>query len=524
MGLRERVLLSGLSAAYVASLVPGHRRFLEAARRPLRAQSARLLARLHANAETEFGRRHRFQEIRSVTAYQEQVPIARYEDLEPYIARVASGEPAVLTREPVLMLERTSGSTRGPKLIPYTRSLLREFGAFTDPWLHDLYVHRPRLLGTTSYWSVSPVARERETTSGGLPIGFSDDTEYFGPVARFALARLLSVPKEVARLPLEAWRFETARRLLEDERLGLVSVWNPSFLLLLLDYIEAERERLLPTLSPGRRAVAARALSGERLHAQGLWPRLQLVSAWADGEAARPWMELRTRLPGVEFQPKGLLATEGAVSFPLLAHPEGAVVPASGPFLEFIELEDEDGRPRLVHELRRGAQYSPVLTTGGGLYRYRLMDVVECVAHWGELPLVRLRGRLDQVSDLVGEKVSAGEVEAALGAARERLRVWPRFTLLAPVASSPGRYELYVEGAADGEAEALADLVEAHLCRGHHYRYARDLGQLEAVRAVVVKNGARRYLDTLASGGMKLGDIKPQVLDRRTIWHEVFRA
>ncbi len=523
MGIRERLFLSALSAGYAASLTPAHRRFTWGARWPMRAQSCHLRALLEKNADTEFGRRHHFAQIADVASYQERVPLSTYEDYESDIRRIADGAQAVLTKEPALMLEKTSGSTKGPKLIPYTRSLLSDFSSFTDPWLYDLFRHRPRLIGTTSYWSVSPAGRARETTSGGLPIGFLDDTEYFGPLSRFVLSRLMSVSGDVARLDFEAWRFETARRLLEDERLGFISVWNPSFLSLLLDYIEAERERLFGALSTPRRRVAERSLRGARLQVSTLWPRLCLVSAWADGEAGRALESLKARLPGVEIQAKGLLATEGAVSFPLLGRSEGAVIPASGPFLEFIDLEDESRRPRLVHELEAGARYSPVLTTGGGLYRYRLMDVLECTGHHSGLPLVRLVGRLDQVSDLVGEKVSAGEVEAALEEVRLQLSVSPRFALLAPVDASPGRYELYLEGV-DERAVEIAAEIEARLLAGHHYRYARDLGQLGSVRAVVVENGTQRYLERLAADGVRLGNIKPSVLDRRTIWHEVFSS
>ena len=523
MGLRERLVLNALSAGYAASLRPAHRRFLEGARFPLRSQSRHLLDLLQRNADTEFGRRHDFAGIVDVAGYQARVPLSTYEDYEADIARIADGTGGVLTDEPVLMLERTSGSTKGPKLIPYTKSLLSEFSSFTDPWLYDLFKTRPKLLGTTSYWSLSPAARARETTAGGLPIGFRDDTEYFGPVSRFVLSRLMAVPGEVARLELEAWRFETARRLMEDERLGFISVWNPSFLSLLLDYIEAEREPLLASLTPERRRAAQSALRGPRLSVTELWPRLVLVSAWADGAAARPLAMLKERLFGIEVQAKGLLATEGAVSFPLLEHSAGAVVPASGPFLEFVDLDAEDRRPRLIHELEVGGRYSPVLTTGGGFYRYRLMDELLCVGRHLGLPLVRFSGRLDQVSDLVGEKISAGEVEAALDEVRRQLDLCPAFALLAPVHAQPGRYELYLEGV-DAHAHEMAAEVEAKLLRGYHYRYARDLGQLGSVRAVVVQDGARRYLEALAADGVKLGDIKPSVLDRRTIWHEVFSS
>ena len=48
-------------------------------------------------------------------------------EIEPWIERIGRGEPNVLTTEPVLMMEKTSGSSGAAKYIPYTRSLRREF-------------------------------------------------------------------------------------------------------------------------------------------------------------------------------------------------------------------------------------------------------------------------------------------------------------------------------------------------------------------------------------------------------------
>ena len=55
------------------------------------------------------------------------MPLARYEDFQTDIERIAAGEPSVLTADKVLLLQPTSGTTGGEKLIPYTASLRREY-------------------------------------------------------------------------------------------------------------------------------------------------------------------------------------------------------------------------------------------------------------------------------------------------------------------------------------------------------------------------------------------------------------
>ena len=55
-----------------------------------------------------------------IAGYQERVPLSRYEDYAAAVDRIAAGEAGVLTREPVTLLEPTSGSTGGVSRI--TRS------------------------------------------------------------------------------------------------------------------------------------------------------------------------------------------------------------------------------------------------------------------------------------------------------------------------------------------------------------------------------------------------------------------
>ena len=66
------------------------------------------------------------------------MPLSSYDDLEPFITRVAGGEANVLTREAVRRLSPSSGSTRAEKLVPYTRGLRQELSRAVDPWIADL--------------------------------------------------------------------------------------------------------------------------------------------------------------------------------------------------------------------------------------------------------------------------------------------------------------------------------------------------------------------------------------------------
>src|SRR5262249_22262248 len=160
----------------------------------------------------------------------------------------------------------------------------------------------------------------------------------------------------------------------------------PSFLTLLADQLSEHADRLLdgtPRLKTAHRARTP----GER-HAL-LWPRLRVISCWADGNSAPAARRLAALFPHATIRAKGLIATEGFVSLPW-EECGGAVLAVRSHFLEFLQA-DAVGRPdatcpQLAHELEPGYAYSVVLTTGGGLYRYHLGDVVAVVGRVRDCP------------------------------------------------------------------------------------------------------------------------------------------
>jgi hypothetical protein len=527
------------------------RRFAAAMQDPAGTQLRQWQNLLTTNAQSRYGQQHGFADIRSIADYQRRVPIVDYDGLLPHIEALKAGETGVLTRDSVLMFEKSSGSTAASKYVPYTNALRREFQAATSVWLHDLLTNRPKLRSGGSYWSVSPMVQEPEITAGGLKVGFEDDTEYFGTVERWVLGQLMMVPGLIRQAPgLTNNRYITLRYLLDRDDLALISVWNPSFLTLLVREVTKQGDRLVRDLLAGtltppevmpealrsRLAVPLRARpvladrldvllrQGDTVRGTDLWPNLQVISCWNSGIAARFLPEMAALFPGIEIQGKGLLATEGVVTFPLLDHP-GGVLALRSHFYEFQPLDRDDAPPVLAHQLDVGARYTVLMSTGGGFYRYALHDVVEVVGKLGDVPLLAFAGKAGKVCDVVGEKLNEWHVGEVLASATADLS--PGFLMLAPEWGDPPAYHLFLQATGlDGDTMArLVATIETRLRQNHHYAYARDLGQLGPIVPVTVGNDAEAiYLTACTAMGQRAGDIKPTYLHKAFGWKARFQT
>ena len=146
----------------MASGMRANRALRAALAQPQACQEQVLRRILAANPTTAYGKHHGGPgpDVGDVVReYRQAFPVVDYDTLAPWISRIRDGERNVLTTEPVLMFEKSSGSTAASKYIPYTRRLRNEFQSATSAWLYDLLAQRPRLRQLGSYWWVSPVAQ-----------------------------------------------------------------------------------------------------------------------------------------------------------------------------------------------------------------------------------------------------------------------------------------------------------------------------------------------------------------------------
>lgn len=456
------------SSLWWLSTLPEGVRFWWACGRVEQTQAAYLRRLFARNQGCDYFRHHG---LTRVDDFRERLPLVEYSDLEPWLERMARGQANVLCRDRVLLFEPTSGTT-AVKLIPYTASLKAEFQRGVAAWVCNLFLRRPSLLKGRAYWAITPPGARPRHTAGGIPIGFEDDASYLSGPASWLVRRLLAVPRPSSPE-------DTLRQLLLCPDLRLVSVWSPTLWLLLM-------ERVADPAS--------------------VWPHLECISCWADGASAQFLPILRARHPGVLIQPKGLLATEGFVSLPWLGQP-GALLALRSHFFEFL---DPDGRLWLAHELRGGRRYEVVITTGGGLYRYRLGDVVEVVGFYAQCPLLRFVGRAGLVSDRCGEKLSP-----------EAISPWlPTDPGPCFVAFESGRYVLY-----GSDPEPVLKAGENHLLGYHHYRLCRELGQLGPLAGFKIEGeGWSQFYARMEQLGRRAGDVKPSPLRLEEDWSGWFRG
>lgn len=451
--------------------------------------------------------------IRSIDDWQ-RVPIVEYDDLLPWIrqgsefdsqnegAKGAKNFAEVnlfcpkspLTPEPILFHERTSGTSGVPKWIPYTRSLRRSFNHAFCVWAYDLIRHGAPFTTGKLYFCISP--QFPGAANEPLADQLADDSQYLDRWLQWMLRPFwVSLPNSSWR-SVEEFKWQLAVALLQAADLEIISIWSPSFLTVMLEYIQTHRHALRRSLRLS--AQRDRLLQAAEISWAAVWSNLKLISCWDSATAADSASGLRSQFPGVLVQGKGLLATEAPITIPLIA--------ANGyvPVLDHIlfELEAEDGAVCWLHQGRVGKTYTLILSQTGGLYRYRLGDRVRVTHFYQQTPCLEFVGRGKDTSDLVGEKLHAAFVADVL----QHLNLAATFQTLV-AATQPFRYILLLDNATESAA-AIAQQLDRLLCESPHYRHARLLGQLAAPNVFVSPQIPAWLTAEELKAGKTWGDIK----------------
>ena len=367
----------------------------------------------------------------------------------------------------------------------------------------------------------------------------------------------MAVPSELALIQdMEAFRYATLRFLLQNKSLSWISIWNPTFAALLLSPLENWFNQLIEDIrtgsmsidlgvtpevdvairrtlrrSPRRARELARiqAGSGGNVY-ERIWPNLRVISCWSHGNSREAVKQLQTYFPNVAIQPKGLIATEAFVSFPLRG--EASALSINSHFFEFEEVENKT--IRLAHQLEVGKKYSVIVTTSGGLYRYRLNDVIEVLGFEVQCPLIRFVGKQDKVVDICGEKLNEQFVSNTVKKVISLFGHQPSFWMVAPeqLSAQGVEYTLFVQfanGMVVGEnvLRGMGQEIDLAFRENFHYDYCRRLGQLGHCRVFLIEvdqDASQAYLITCTELGQRLGDIKPVALHPYQQWSTKLRG
>jgi hypothetical protein len=157
-----------------------------------------------------------------------------------------------------------------------------------------------------------------------------------------------------------------------------------------------------------------------------------------------------------------------------------------------------------LHALQPDTEYSVIISTSGGLFRYRTHDCVRVVGRVGATPTLRFVGRKNKTSDLVGEKLSEAFVEQVLAG----LELPGGRCVLAPDSEKTGYLLLLEQEPAD--RASLAEALDRALSSAHHYGLARDLGQIQPAQVRVMPNLSLRLME--GASGPDFGNAKISAL------------
>lgn len=358
-------------------------------------QEGLLLNLIKTAEKTLFGREHQFENIKTISCFQRQVPVADYEDLKSYIEKIKKGQKDILWTQTPEYFAKTSGTTSGSKYIPISKEgMPYQISAAQSAIFHYIAIKNNAdfVNGKMIFIQGSPELEEIYGIKNGRLSGI---------VAHH-------IPKYLQknRLPsletnlIEDWetKVDAIVKETEKENMTLISGIPPWLIM----YFEKLIER-----------------NGKKI--TELFPNLQLIIT--GGVNYEPYREKMEELLGKPVDTlQTFPASEGFFAFQDDYRKEGLLLLTNhGIFYEFIPL-DEYGKPgakRLtLKDIELHKDYALILTTNSGLWAYSIGDVVRFISKNPYRILVS--GRTKHFTSAFGEHVIAFEVEDALKATVEK--------------------------------------------------------------------------------------------------------
>jgi hypothetical protein len=348
---------------------------------------------------TEWGHQYDYPTIQDVDTFRERVPLQTYEQVKPWVDRMRAGEQNLLWPTDIRWFAKSSGTTNAKsKFIPVSREALEECHYKGGKDL--IALHYSMFPQSKLYYGMTMV------------IGGSSATEplrsdaYTGDLSAIII-RNLPLWVELRRTPvietalMENWEEKVERMARETMREDVRSIVGvPSWTLVVL-------KRVLE-------------LTGKQNMLE-VWPQLELFMH--GGVSFGPYREQYRQLfpsKGVNYL-ESYNASEGFFGITDEQGTEDLLLMLDyGIFFEFIPVEEmdrEQPRTKLLHEVELGRQYAIVISTNAGLWRYMPGDTVR-FTHLAPYR-IQVSGRTRSFINAFGEELIVENAERGIAAACE---------------------------------------------------------------------------------------------------------
>ncbi|AYN05841.1 GH3 auxin-responsive promoter family protein [Flavobacterium sp. 140616W15] len=466
------------------------------AKKPIETQQKVFKSLIKAAKDTEFGKDHHFDKIKTFEDFKKQVPVRDYEDLRLYIDKVQLGQKDILWKGKPLYFAKTSGTTSGAKYIPLTKeSMPYHIEASRNAILH--YIHETGKTdfvdGKMIFLQGSPELIEKN----GIKLG-----RLSGIAAHF-------VPKYLQKNRMPSWEtnciedWETKINAIVDETIDqdmTIISGIPSWVQMYFERLEEK--------------------SGKKVG--DLFKNFNLfIYGGVNYEPYRAKFEnlIGRKVDSIELFP----ASEGFFAYQDSQKSKGMLLLLnSGIFYEFIKAEEffsENPKRLTIGEVELGVNYVLIISTNAGLWGYNIGDTVQFTSLYPHRVIVS--GRIKHYISAFGEHVIANEVENAMKTAMENTNVRiNEFTVAPQINPTEGLpyHEWLVEF--ENEPENIVTFAEAidDAMRKQNIYYD-DLITGNILQKVVITRVAKNgFQDYMKSQGKLGGQNKiPRLSNNRDI-------
>ncbi|NEQ96305.1 MAG: GH3 auxin-responsive promoter family protein [Cyanothece sp. SIO2G6] len=467
--------------------------FLRKGERMAAVQADFLRSLLHTHRHTELGQHYRFTDILAqpdpVEGFCQRVPVQPYTFFQPYIERMAEGETNVLTADPLIYFNMTSGSTSQKKLIPVTRRSRQAIARANQVAMGFVIEAAQRQevpLGKMLFTSQS---QAYGITPSGIPYGpiSTSDLRLMNPLARLVFA----YPFEALQITDSPSRHYVCLLFaLRNPNLRMVSATFPVLGLQLVDYLEKFSEQLIQNMETGTladwlqiepelRQKLAQRWSAQPQRAAELrqifqrhgqltpilaWPHLSFITT-ARGGTSNFYLE---RFPDYFGETPIFGGTYSSAEATFGVHRDfntDSVYPAiATSFIEFIpESQWDTAQPTTVlpSDVKVGDRYRIVVSNYSGFYRYDVGDVVEIIGFHGAMPHFTFRHRRGGMISSTTEKTTEFHVSQVMQILQQTLGVkLTNFCITLSDDKIPAHYLVNIEVAPDSTLDNPQEFLQ----------------------------------------------------------------
>lgn len=459
-------------ASFFGSLlraVPGPlRRIEQGTRAPRTTQRTLLRDLLRTAAPTEWGQRFDFAAIADapdvIAAFQERVPLHRWEDIRTDAARVRAGVPDVFWPGRTTNFAVSSGTTAQGKVMPISEAMVHHNRSFSLGVGLNYLAETGRWQFLLGKHLTIPGTLETDPVRPEVLVG-----EVSGILAAYAPAFFRSLLQAVSDDVLDEpdWKRKLAaiadHAMDQDIRLiVMVPSWAAALFHILIERYNARYQADVQTI-------------GE------IWPNLQVfISGGVALESYRSLLEELIGLPRLDFV-ETYGASEGFFAFQNdLYDPALLLHTNAGVFYEFVPLEELSSATPTRHTLETvetGVRYATFVSNASGLWAYEVGDVVRFTQK--DPYKIFVAGRTSEMIDKYGEAVFGEEARDALQRACQQAGVhFAEFHLAPRMADThqPPAHQWLVEfDAPPSDIRAFARCIDSYLIDvNRHYRIRRE--------------------------------------------------